>query len=76
MALGADTIYNVVATLKKRGLTSEQVVDIEARGHGGSMSDAALIAAAAAKIIDDREHYDPSVFEMAVIRACLAQIAK
>ncbi len=56
---------------KKRGFTSEQVVDMEARSHGGSMSDAALIAEAAAKIIDDREHYDPSVFAMAVMRACL-----
>ncbi|MGD0969732.1 MAG: carboxypeptidase-like regulatory domain-containing protein, partial [Candidatus Aquilonibacter sp.] len=75
-ALGAYPIYETVVTLKKAGLSSAQVVDIEARGHGGSMSDAALIAAAAARIIDDHEHYDPDVFEMAVLRACLAGVPR
>lgn len=75
-ALGAYAIYETVVTLKKAGLSSAQVVDIEARGHGGSMSDAALIAAAAARIIDDHEHYDPDVFEMAVLRACLAGVPR
>lgn len=74
-ALGADAVYQGVRALKKAGFASTQVQAQEDYAYGAD-SDKAFIAAAALKILDEREHYDPGAFEMAVMRACLAQIAK
>lgn len=75
-ALGSEGIYQIVFASKKAGFTSAQVVEQEAESHGGPDSDAAVIAVVATKIIDEHRHYDPGVFEMSILKVCLAGIAQ
>jgi hypothetical protein len=74
-ALGANAVYQGVVALRKAGLTSAQVQEQEDQVYG-SASDNSFIAAAALKVLDEHAHYDPGAFEMAIMRVCLAGIAK
>jgi len=74
-ALGANAVYQGVVALRKAGLASAQVQEQEDQIYG-SGSDNSFIAAAALKVLDEHAHYDPSAFEMAIMRICLVGIAK
>jgi hypothetical protein len=74
-ALGAGTVYQGVIAQKKSGFSSAQVQAQWDQSYG-SGSDKAFIAAAALKTLDEHERYDPGTFAMAVMRVCLAGIAK
>jgi hypothetical protein len=75
-AESADVIFQSVAMFKRQGLSSQQAVRQMAALSGSSASDTAVIAAAAAQIIDDHEHYDKAAFAMAIFRVCLAGVPR